>query len=218
MDKLRVLLLTDSLGCPRKEINVLDTWTYRIIEKWADSECVIYTYCEHGLASTKIKIDYIREIQPHIIISQIGIVDACRRILSKNELYVISRIPVVGKTIHALFGKNHYNLTKVRNMHYSSITQFKRVVSDLAGIAEISFFFICIAKPGESMKSKVFHIEEDVEAYNNVVRRMKDIQFINPYNENDMKGILLEDGHHLTVSGHDLVYKAVNQVFEGIRG
>ena len=39
---MRVLLITDSLGCPREEIGVKDTWTDRILTKWSSKNVHFY--------------------------------------------------------------------------------------------------------------------------------------------------------------------------------
>ena len=78
---MRILLITDSLGCPREEIAVYDTWTDRILSKWSSGKIHFYTLCKHGLAADDIDINYVKEISPDLIIMQIGIVDACPRAL-----------------------------------------------------------------------------------------------------------------------------------------
>ena len=78
---MRILLITDSLGCPREEIAVYDTLTDRILSKCSSGKIHFYTLCKHGLAADDIDINYEKEISPDLIIMQIGIVDACPRAL-----------------------------------------------------------------------------------------------------------------------------------------
>ena len=128
---MRVLLLTDSLGCPREETCVSETWTDRIMTKWSGNGLVFYTYCIHGLSVSRIHLEYLREISPDVIIMQVGVVDACRRALGKYEFEVVSRIPVVSSIVKKICGKYHYFFTVVRNVHHCSQKKFFRILNQI---------------------------------------------------------------------------------------
>lgn len=143
---MRILLLTDSIGCPRKEIPVEKTWTNKLMKTFASSDVIFYTYCEHGLSIQNININYIREICPDLIICQLGIVDVARRALSKREQYFFSKLPVISKHINIFCRRYHHALTKIRNIHYTSAEEFESIIKEIAfgmGGGQNAFFRNC---------------------------------------------------------------------------
>lgn len=208
---MRILLLTDSLGCPRDEILVERTWTDRIIRKWGD-RATIYTLCRHGLTTASIDKNWINEIKPDYIVTQVGIVDACRRALGRKGLYVFQRIPIVGKLVNSFCSKHHYSITKHRNVHYASSKQFYDFFNDISKIEKVKIMYIDIAPPGNTMKKKVYNVENDIELYNKKVRSIKNLYSINPYEIVErIDDILLQDGHHLNETGQDMVFDSVDR-------
>ncbi|SFB05580.1 hypothetical protein [Selenomonas ruminantium] len=95
---MRVLLITDSLGCPRHEIDVKYTWTNKILSKYSN-KVEVYTYCYPGLSADDININYVKFLKPDLIVLQVGVADACRRALSRNELFVIRHIPIIKRLV-----------------------------------------------------------------------------------------------------------------------
>ena len=212
---MRILLLTDSLGCPRPEIPVEKTWTYNIMESW-HKNYVFYTWCKHGLDSNDIcvSINDIREIEPDIIICQIGIVDACRRALSKRELRLIARLPgVLRNGIRKFAEKNHYILTKKRNIHYNLPEKLVESIKLLIDTTKEKVIWIPIFG-GVSLEKKTFNLANDIKDYNRSVAEIDDekLIIINPFREAEIEEILLADGHHLNFQGNKLVYKAINKL------
>lgn len=211
---MRILLCTDSLGCPREEISVADTWTDRIISKWSGNNVYFYTYCKHGLASKDININYVKEIEPDLIIMQVGIVDACRRTLSRKELRIIRRIPIFGDVIRRLCKRYHYAITKIRNVHYCSLNEFMKKITEIKKEVSADVVFISIASAGSSLVKKVYDVQNDIDRYNAIIKDMSDVDFINPYDENTDDFIITTDGHHLNLRGEEMVFQAVDKVIE----
>ena len=209
-------MCTDSLGCPREEIGVVDTWTDRIISKWSGNNIYFYTYCKHGLASKDIDINYVKEIEPDLIIMQVGIVDACRRSLSRLELSIISRIPIVRRLVRIISNRFHYTITRIRNVHYCSIYEFKNSITKIKNETSSKMVFICIAPAGSSLVKKVYDVQNDIDRYNAVIKEISDVVFINPYTGNTDDYIIATDGHHLNLRGEEMVFRAVDEVIKRI--
>lgn len=93
--KKRILIVTDSLGCPREQIPSDVTWTERIISKYG-SDVLIYTYCVYGLRCVDIPFGYIQFLKPNIIIFQFGICDACRRATPEKLLKFFQKFEKCG--------------------------------------------------------------------------------------------------------------------------
>jgi len=213
---MRILLLTDSLGCPRNGVKVEDTWTDRIIKKWSSDDIVFYTYCQHGLYSQNIQMDYISEIEPDVIICQIGIVDATRRAMTRTELDFFGKIPLVSKVVNRICKRYHYVLSRIRNIHYSKKRDFSRFFSELVGYAKKNTIIIPIAQPGEYLIKTVYRIKEDVSIYNELIENAVDEKtvIINPYKNHVADEYVLEDGHHLNKLGLDLVFNEVDKALD----
>lgn len=209
---MRVLLLTDSLGCPREETRVSETWTDRIMTKWSGNGLVFYTYCIHGLSVSRIHLEYLREISPDVIIMQVGVVDACRRALGKYEFEVVSRIPVVSSIVKKICGKYHYFFTVVRNVHHCSQKKFFRILNQICEESIGSVYFIKIASPGNYLKEKFFRVEKDIPIYNSIAENISKLRIVDPYGNHNPDTFLLSDGHHLNLLGNELLYKAVDDI------
>lgn len=213
---MRILLLTDSLGCPRDEIHPEKTWTERIIRKWADEDIIFYTVCSYGLSVSDVKMNYIRYIQPDVVICQIGIVDASRRVLTRRELAWLSKSQIVSKIVNKICKKHHYFFSKIRDIHYASKQEFSSFIENLAEMAVKKVFIIQIANPGEYLINSVYRIVEDIEEYNNIIKSFqgKKVHLINPYEKFEADDYTMGDGHHLNDLGLELVYKSVDVVLK----
>ena len=214
---MRVLILTDSLGCPRKEIGVASTWTEMVLSDLIKDGITVYTYCTHGLSAKMIDLEYVADLKPDIIISQYGIVDACRRVMSRTTLSVVSRIPKVSGVVREFCDNNHYKLSSIRELHYCKVGDFGKITQKISELAGTAFLFVAIAPAGARMKKKAYMIENDIDAYNTAARDIAGVTFIDPYRNQDVQGLLLHDGHHLTEAGHALVHRAVIEGFTAIK-
>lgn len=208
----RVLLLTDSLGCPRKETNVDNTWVDRILKAFQGRD-IFYTMCIHGLDVRQVKsmMWCIRELEPDIIIVQLGIVDASRRALTRIELKVLQVLPF-RNCIRKLISKHHYRMTKIRNIHYATKHELRECIEELIGIAREKLGWIRIVG-GQGLETQCYNLSKDIEDYNNEINLIKNEEFtvIDPYsNVDNCDGILLSDGHHLNFQGEELCFQYVN--------
>lgn len=210
----RILLLTDSLGCPRREIPVDLTWVDCLMKQFRNEGCIFYTYCEHGLHSNNINRKRILEIEPDLIICQTGIVDACRRAIKQRTLSVAKRIPFISKHINSFLSRNHFNITKKKDIHYATIEDYVDLYHFLTNQADV--LAILISQPGESLKEKVFNVEEDVKRYNEALMssQITRMNIIDPYKGLDQDSYLLSDGHHLNEYGHQVVFEAISLELE----
>ena len=218
---MRVLLLTDSLGCPRPGTNVAETWTDRILKRWESHENTFYTYCKHGLSARMIELEYIKELSPDIIIIQVGIVDACRRALRHQEVAIIARIPIVRDIIKSICHKYHFLLTRIRNIHHCRLDQFTKIIKEISNIPQNNrggVLFINIAPAGVGLTERVYRIQDDIDKYNNVVKSIDDIIMLNPYVNSIESEFLLDDGHHLNERGQNLVFSCVNNALVSMIG
>lgn len=217
--KKRILIITDSLGCPRKQVLSNETWTEKIIAKFG-GETLIYTYCIYGLRCIDIPFDWIQFLKPDIIICQFGICDACRRATPEKLLRLLKKCKKVGKVYQSFASKYHYRLTKFWNIHYSDIYTFEAVVKRICSEYHAQTAFIPIAPAGNYLINMSYRIQNDVKEYNRVFyrnARRHNVEVLSAYDGVNVDDIILkEDGHHLNEKGNDLVYNAVAKYIDNL--
>lgn len=214
---MRVLIITDSLGCPREETPVEDTWTDIEMVKWTGKGIYFYTECKRGIIAREIGMNRLKLLKPDIVICQIGIVDACRRAFSPRLTDMAERnVPIVSKVVNWFIKNYHYTLSKWRKIHWTTIGDFERTMTHIAGITEKTAF-IKIAPPGKNIRNKIYHVEEDVKAYNDIIVKVakeNNAEILDPYKGMRADEICLPDGHHLNSKGIKSVCDAVDLFFE----
>jgi len=211
-----MLIITDSLGCARPDVGIPieKTWTSRIIQDFS-SIYDIFTIMQPGLTVNRLNPEFINEYDADVIICQVGIVDASRRALGGIEQKVFSKIPIIGRIVHLFVKNHHYFLTKIRNIHYADIDTYKNKIASIIRSSKHKTIFIAIAPPGEFLVRRTYNIEEDIRNYNNSVKMINNekLFYLNPY-KNGVEGVLLDDGHHLTAAGNDMVLSEVSRVLQ----
>lgn len=215
----RILIITDSLGCPRKENEVENTWVDKVLKYCCGKKFIVYTYCYYGLYFKKIPLEYVREINPDILFIQVGVVDACRRVMSRPFEQIVSRIPIVSRIVHAFAQKFHYQITKLRNVHYSSTEEVRNACKELVKRTKGDLYFIKIAPSSSVMENKAYNFSRDVAQYNETICSVVEesenrIRILNPYKDVSAEDIFLYDGHHLNEKGSNLVYACVKDILE----
>ena len=209
-DKPRVLIITDSLGCPREEISVEKTWVDMILQEFSN-RAVIYTQCYHGMSSRTYYKPYIKEINPNIVITQIGLVDAVRRAQPYYVGALLSRIYGVNKIVHALTKKHHYFFTKIKENHYGSINDYTGLFNYILNNTQANVLFIPIAPPGKELVKVTYRVREDIIKWNSAIISIdnKRLSTVNPYSNEEADDYLLGDGQHLSEYGENQVYLAI---------
>lgn len=213
----RILIITDSLGCPRPQISPSETWTEKIISKYKE-KALVYTYCVYGLKSTDIPFNWIDNLKPDIIISQFGICDACRRACPENILKVFERYRKIGQVYQGFASEHHFCLTRIWNMHYTDVRTFEEQVKRLSLTRRSCIAFVPIAPPGDYLIGKTYGVISDVKEYNRIFSKFSkryNVSLLPVYDGVKADDIIIEeDGHHLNGKGHELVYNAVSRYID----
>jgi lysophospholipase L1-like esterase len=220
----KIVIITDSLGMPRIEIPLEDTWIYKFMIQSKDDE--IFPFAQRALTTKHIVarglLTEILYCKPDKAIIQIGIVDCVRRALPRTVLSIASRIPKVRTLVLAFSSKHHYFMSKYwigehrlvpPDMFEKNIVQ---IIESLHAIG-CKTSFIAIAPPGKTLIDKVYDVQNDVKKYNDILNQVAvnksnfDVDILNPYFKHDAEDFLLEDGHHLNAYGATLVSEKVLQ-------
>lgn len=216
---MRIVLVTDSLGIPRPETPVEDTWVDRIIQKYSDKDCFFYTYSSPGLSSKNIPVDYIDALHPDLLIVQVGVVDACRRTMRPRVSRVISIIPGLSKLVWNIRKNRHYQITKCVNIHYASLDEFRSVFQRIKNTSAKRIWAVPIAPASEIMMNNTYNFYDDVMNYNKIIKDLEDGERFfyldiwgekEMYNRENPPSMFLDDGHHLDKSGLSMVFAFID--------
>jgi len=173
----------------------------------------------HGLHSGKLDYHLIGELKPDIVICQIGIVDSVRRAYSENYTNFIGNIRGIGRIHRRFASTHHFFLTRIKNVHKVPPAAFRNNIARIieeTGTGKI--FFIRIANAGEAMRKKIYRCQEDIDAYNAILSSfVGKIDLLDPYYGHRIGDYILpDDGHHLTLLGHDLVFFAIDKILNEV--
>lgn len=217
---MKMTIITDSLGMPRESIEVEDTWVEKILEKY-HNDFIIYTFPMRTRHTRDVAYndyqDLISYQKSDIFIIQLGIVDACRRVMPRRASLIVPYLPVIGKIVHHISSKYHYQLTRLYQCKYVNEDLFRENIKKIAnGInsKQANMIWIKIAGPSGDLVKKTFNAKNDVEKYNQILEQCSrefGFDLIDPYSGYNEEDVVLKDGHHLTVLGNQLVFRALDE-------
>lgn len=158
------------------------------------------------------------------LVIHLGIVDCAPRLISRKE-YLVFRLLGINyednfyirfKSKHRRFFTKHFPLQRVSKERFkSNFLKLIDLVETQTAIKKV--FIINIADTNETNKLRSFNLGENIQEYNeileNIVKGSKGLSvLIDIYNESKKdKEILLEDGMHLSLKGHDFLANALNK-------
>lgn len=219
---MRIFIITDSLGLPRKGVSYENTWTDKllnVLQGRGTNQVIAYTMLRRCLTvkeiyeeKSKFGIGY---LHPDLIIFQFGVVDSARRVI---PLWLENLIPNQERTVRRFIGKHRYQLTKLYNLHYNSPKKFKYYLQLLIDWLEQrprSYAFIKIAPPGDFLLARIYNIQNDIALYNDIlIDTVREYgphgTVLDPYDGYAVEEFILEeDGHHLNPVGEQLVFNTV---------
>lgn len=150
---------------------------------------------------------------PDVIVLQVGIVDCYPRALTKFELQIVSRIPVLNRLSKAIVKRYYTSIVKKRNIAYVSLSEYERNLIMLKFLFQSAKWIVLpIAPPSKSYIQKNPLISERVKAYNAAQKKVFGDDFKDElYSGFDLNRTFLSDNHHLSKYGHENVRYQVLQ-------
>lgn len=225
----KALLIGDSLAAPRPHRGqTLDrTWPELIKSRFPEVD--VWQRCRAASMSD----DVLREFHLfsdsldffHFLVVQVGIGDCCPRPYPYflHRMILALAPPAFIRWINA-----HYPyLLKIRAKPWISKLQYVKNLRDMATTAherhpEMRITFIAIGEPSHSFLQKVPGIVQFQRDYNSAVRQMVEqlhlpgrVLYLDPYSSHDPKDIFIDDGHHLTVTGHRIIAEGLAEAWRG---
>jgi hypothetical protein len=217
--KKRYLIVTDSLGAPRDDAEIISFDESWVGQCWSHlrakgHEVICITdngLCAkklYGMASTKLHL-YNAD---HVIL-QYGIVDAAPRVLREHEK-LLARALRLSAIVQKIAHRYHAKLSNWRDISLHTPERFDalsaRTVAHLRNHQPaLRITAIEIAPPPASFIAHSPLIVRNVARFNAILKQHADALVHYPENAGD---IFLPDGHHLNKVGHNLLFTQLCEV------
>ncbi|MEZ8943710.1 hypothetical protein AB6E30_06610 [Vibrio sp. 10N.247.311.12] len=209
-----ILLLTDSLGYPRMSVgspSASNVWTYRLARKLKGKYNFFFDI-KTGRTTSEIVdnlLPHFAAYQAEVIIIQVGIVDCYPRALSKIELQVISRIPILNSFFKMLIKKYYKEIINLRKINYVDEGTFENNIRDIKSFfCNSQVIFLPIAPPNKKYCNINPLVELNISKYNSILSKVVgeqcDVSF---FDDLDAEKAYVSDNHHFSDYGHAYTYK-----------
>lgn len=234
--KKNILIIGDSLGCPRPWIGVdlRATYGYQLGHLLGADYFVANYAVGDNSTDRAVKAPFVRTFvqgaAASYVIVQLGIVDCAPRLLSTFERaigLVTSKIPVLRPLFNFYVrqkAKHRYTLTRIFPKTLVPKDRFARNLKTLVGEIQSAnpveqIFFINIAYPGDYLLRKSYNILQNIEQYNRAIAevvaelgdRGKVVDLFRQTQANPC-WITEDDGHHIYKPAHDWIAREICRV------
>ena len=206
---LKILVITDSLGLPRKSDDDLvpfeETWVNKLKEKATVHQISIGGATIYQLYE---QIKYNELFNPDLVLVQSGIVDCAPRAFKMAERQLLQSIPLVRNVFSKVSEKYGKKIRNMRNISYTKPDLFKLYVQKIINdFKDKPVYFIGIVPAPLAYERKMKGITKNIEAYNSILKNASGDKFIET---NDLsESGLLSDYHHLSVQGNQLLFEKI---------
>ncbi|MEP0177520.1 MAG: hypothetical protein ABJH28_02745 [Paraglaciecola sp.] len=217
----KVIIITDSLGLPRstpEPVTDDQTWVYKIMDYFG-KDYRFRLFRHRGMDTTSLvhhlnnNLSVYKDID--IVIMQVGIVDCYPRALSRKNLLKVKAMPNwVQNLIHRMINKYYKFFVELSDNRYVTPTKFSQNLDSIKNYFKSSkVFVIPIAPANVVYRDKNSKIENSIKEYNELHLQTFENRFLKEtYCSMDAESIVLSDGHHLSVLGHQEVYLSVKKL------
>lgn len=218
---MRVLILTDSLGRPRPNIDEAEKTHYEdvygyLLSNLLPSHFQVELHTFEGM-DTDDAIEFNKKTvafrSPDVVVYHLGINDCAPRIFKKGSNPFIFR-PFIRKLTKRFFEKlihkKRYSITKWLKRTYVPKNRFEQNLQQM--IKEVRkyspnciFYAIEIAKPPSFLIERSFNMKGNITAYNEVMADVFQEGFIQFNHITEVEDRLISDGIHFSKGTHQLV-------------
>ncbi|MFW0737289.1 hypothetical protein [Flavobacterium sp. T12S277] len=210
--KIKVLIITDSLGFPRSTPELLlyeETYIALLRNKFAD-----YDIIHQGRGGATIRelynhsTYYHETLNPDIVIIQSGIVDCAPRALTLTEQHIISRLPFVSKILISLVKKNSNFLRRYRKIKYTPVEIYQEYIRKFNALFQ-NTYWIGILPASDDYEKQLHNIKKSIFTYNDILKKENtNDKYVSLVNYTDFD--IMSDFHHLNKSGHAKLFKDIS--------
>jgi lysophospholipase L1-like esterase len=203
----KVLIFTDSLALPRLQPELCgydDTWPELLRRRGQK----VHQVSIGGATSRDLlnQVHYHISFDPDLVILQVGIVDCAPRFMTKIELSVVSRIPVIGRKIIGMM--NTKKVRELRRISYVPIHVFEKNIAEITDqFKDKKVWILGIVPPTPAYELVLPGVTSNVNSYNSVLQKYGEFLALDGIEE---EGIMI-DHHHLNTKGHQYIFDIIDE-------
>ncbi|ETZ07150.1 hypothetical protein P618_200693 [Holospora obtusa F1] len=232
----RCTFFSDSLALPRPEegVPLEKTYMYELHKNgW-----LIIDRCKRSADTTSyLNVPHMEFCDLYMnnslyYVVQLGFCDSSPRIFTKRQKLFIQFMQtfkygkILADRIFNIVTKNRFYITKKRSIVNVEISEFeeniKKIVNNIIyqnnQIKKI--ILINILHPTSIFVERSYNVINLIKNYNNIINNLSDeydekISIINFFDfTKDNPGILLKDGYHYNIKGHEFLYKSILKIIK----
>ncbi len=209
MNKIKILVFSDSLGLPRnvpQTVNWDETWVQLLSSNYD------VQYCSIGGATVSDlfrQTAYYKMFNPDLVIVQSGIVDCAPRALTEFEKTILEKNSLLNTIFKKYFTKERQiKYRNRRKITLTSISDFKNIILEFKKCFEKKIVWVEILPVSNAYEKMVPGITRNATFYNNLIEEV--------FEENTVKldnlkpDCLMSDHHHPNKEGHLHIFNEVN--------
>ncbi|HEY5754765.1 MAG TPA: SGNH/GDSL hydrolase family protein [Steroidobacter sp.] len=203
MSRLRVVIISDSLGLPRQLpefVRLEATWPQLVRDELPDA-CV-YQLSLGGATTDDLvgQLSYLLGQQPSLVIVQAGIVDCAPRAFRQSELLLLQSTRLGRLVLNRLERSAFVYLRRIRGVSYVSESRFGQNIERVLGQFDCPVIWISIVGRSD-YDSFVPNVSMRIRSYNALLERRLGAHFLD-LSTHIADQHMMADGHHLNEAGH----------------
>jgi lysophospholipase L1-like esterase len=208
--KLRIFVITDSLGLPRNEpefVALEHTWP-QLFREELPGVCV-YQLSLGGATTDDVlpQLDFLNGQEPALVVVQAGIVDCAPRAFRKQEIALLLATRAGRALLNGIEARTFGFLRRLRNISYLSPRRFEQNVQRIRSRFSCPLVWVSIIG-GPAYDERVPGVTARIGEYNALIRRNLGEQFLD-LDRWLSAGHIMADGHHLNEHGHRALISAL---------
>lgn len=211
----RILVVTDSLGFPRHEPEILryeDTYIAQLKARYPHFDFIHQGYGGATIRELLQHTSYFeRTLDPILVIMQSGVVDCAPRALTRVEQYAVANLPILKRLLVPLVKRYSPLLRRLRKITYTSPASFAVHVDQFEKRFN-NVVWLGIVPSTPEWEKRVIGIGTQIELFNAILARHRFIPTDN-LGEQDM----MSDHHHPNASGHRKIFERLQAHIDALQ-
>ena len=217
---MKIVILTDSLGLPRQDpevVDIEDTYIQKLRKRYTDLTIISLSIGGATLSIIREQyFNYLKAVDPDLVIIHAGIVDCAPRALKKWEAALISRNRIINSIYNILFKRHTHSLRKYRKLTYTPLQQFESIAKNFYLSLNEKLVWIGIIPAKKEYEKQLPGIAGNIDNYNNILRTLLPSGLIDTC-DLPVEGIM-SDHHHINAVGHQFIFTKICDRIDTLTG
>ena len=213
--RMRILVVTDSLGFPRHEPEMLlyeHTYIGLLKAKYPQHDFIHQGYGGATIRELLQHTAYFDQtLNPTLVIMQSGVVDCAPRALTRIEHHVVANIPILNRLLVPLVKRYSPLLRRIRKITYTSPENFAAYVDQFEKrFGNVVWLGIVPSTP--EWEERVTGIGRQIDLFNAILARHKFIPTDNLITQD-----MMSDHHHPNALGHRKIFERLETAVDALQ-